>query len=104
MQIPLVRGRYFSRTDAKGSPPVVVIDEWTAHRYWPNQNPVGQRVKTGRTQPWREIVGVVADVEAPIVVRFFKGRVGQVYLPLTQDPSPRMSVVVRADGDATALA
>jgi putative ABC transport system permease protein len=104
MQIPLVQGRFFSRTDAKDSPPVVVIDEWTAHRYWPNRNPVGQRVKTGRAQPWREIVGVVGDVEAPIVVRFLKGRVGQVYLPLAQDPYPRMSVVVRTEGDATALA
>jgi putative ABC transport system permease protein len=81
-----------------------VIDDWTARQYWPGQNPIGQRVKTGRTQPWREIVGVVADVEAPIVVRFLKGRLGQVYLPLAQDPSPRMSLIVRADGDATTLA
>lgn len=104
MQVPLVRGRYFDRTDVKDSAAVVVIDEWTARQYWPNQNPVGQRVKTGRTQPWREIVGVVGDVEAPIVVRFLKGRVGQVYVPLSQDPYPRMSLVVRANGDATALA
>lgn len=103
MQIPLLRGRYFSRADANDAPLVAVIDEWTASRYWPNQNPIGQRFKTGRSQPWRQIVGVVGSVEAPIVVRFLKGRVGQVYLPLAQDPSPRMSLVVRADGDATAL-
>ncbi len=55
-------------------------------------------------QPWRETVGVVGDVDASIVVRFLNGRVGQVHLPLAQDPYPRMSVVVRTDGDATALA
>jgi len=104
MQISLVRGRYFTAADAKNSTPVAVIDDWTARRYWPNQNPVGQRFKTGRTQPWREIVGVVANVEAPIVVRFLKGRVGQVYLPLAQDPYPRMSLVVRTGNDAGALA
>lgn len=103
MQVPLAGGRSFSRADTKESPPVAVIDEWTARRYWPNQHPVGQRLKTGRKQPWREIVGVVGNVEAPLVVRFLKGRVGQVYLPLAQDPSPRMSLVVRADEDATAL-
>lgn len=105
MQIPLVQGRDFSRADdAKDSAPVAVIDEWTARRYWPNQNPIGQRFKTGRKEPWREIVGVVGTVEAPIVVSFLKGHVGQVYFPLMQDPYPRMSLVVRASGDATALA
>jgi predicted permease len=103
MQIPLVRGRYFNRADTKDSRRVAVIDEWTAARYWPHQDPVGQQFKMGRTQPWLEVVGVVGSVEAPIVVRFLKGRVGQVYLPVTQDPGPRMSLVVRASGDAAAL-
>jgi putative ABC transport system permease protein len=103
MQIPLVRGRYFNRADTKDSRRVAVIDEWTAARYWPHQNPVGQQFKMGRTQPWLEVAGVVGNVEAPIVVRFLKGRIGQVYLPLTQEPGPRMSLVVRASGDAAAL-
>ncbi|HEV3058091.1 MAG TPA: ABC transporter permease [Vicinamibacterales bacterium] len=104
MEIPLVRGRFFSGADTKDSPPVTVVDEWTANRYWPHQNPVGQRIRLGRSQPWREIVGVVKDVEAPVLVRFLKGRVGQVYLPLAQDAFPQMSVVVRTSGDATAVA
>jgi predicted permease len=104
MEIPIVRGRPFSRADTKDAPMVAAIDEWTASRYWPNQNPVGQRVKLGRAQPWREIVGVVGNVEAPVIVRFLKGRVGQVYLPLAQDGYPRISLVVRTSGDPTALA
>jgi predicted permease len=103
MQIPVIRGRHFSKADTRDSTPVALIDEWTARRYWPNQDPIGQRFRTGRSQPWREIVGVVGNVEAPVLVRFLKGRVGQIYLPLTQDPTPRMSLVLRADRDATAL-
>jgi putative ABC transport system permease protein len=104
MQIPIVAGRAFADSDTKDSTPVVLIDEWTAHRYWPNQNPVGQQVKSGRSQPWREIVGIVGNVEAPVVVTFLKGRVAQVYLPMAQDPYPAMMLAVRAAGDPAALA
>jgi predicted permease len=74
MRIPLVRGRFFTRDDTRESAPVAIIDEWTANRYWPGQNPIGQRFRNGRSQPWKEIVGVVGDVEAPVVIRFIKGR------------------------------
>jgi putative ABC transport system permease protein len=106
MQIPLVAGRPFDgplANDTKESQPVAVIDEWTAHQYWPGQSAVGKRLKLGRSQPWREIVGVVGNVEAPIIVRFLKGRVGQVYLPFTQDSYPRMTVVVRSVSDPNQL-
>jgi putative ABC transport system permease protein len=104
MHVPVLRGRYFTGQDVSDSPLVAIIDEWTANRFWPHQDPIGQRFKLGRKQPWREIVGVVGNVESPIVVRFLKGRVGQVYLPLTQDPHPRMSLVIRSAGDPPAQA
>ena len=103
MRIPLRQGRYFTREDVRSSAPVAVIDEWTASHYWPGQNPIGQRFRNGRSQPWREIVGVVGDVEAPVLIRFLKGRLGQVYMPLAQQPTPSMSLVVRTAVDAHAV-
>ena len=103
MQIPTVAGRRFERRDTKDSTPVAVVDEWTAQKYWPGESAVGKRFKMGRQQPWREIIGVVGNVEAPTVVRFLKGRVGQVYLPFAQDPHPRMTLVVRTPGEPTTL-
>ncbi len=100
MRIPLLRGRYFNASDRKDSAPVVVVDEWAARRYWPNQNPIGKRVKVGLSQPPREIVGVVGSIDQSLLVRMVKGRVGQVYLPMAQAPRPAMSLVVRASGDA----
>src|SRR6185436_12104014 len=46
-------------TESSGD--VVVINEAAARRYWPNENPIGQRISLGATTEWREIVGVVAD-------------------------------------------
>ena len=61
MGIPLVRGRVFSSHDAETSGNVVIINEAAARRYWPNEDPMGQRISIGATDDWREIVGVVGD-------------------------------------------
>ena len=65
-KIALVRGRKFTDRDTASSPGVVIINEAFARKYWPNQNPVGQRITIGAGpvfgEPAREIVGVVADV------------------------------------------
>ena len=76
--IRLVQGRDFNETDRPGSPPVVIINEYMAHKFWPGENPIGKRV--GGTDPakpaWAEVVGVMAD---------FKGA-GDFYNP-NQDNS-----------------
>ena len=61
MGIPLVRGREFKAHDADGSGDVVVVNEAAARRYWPNEDPIGQRISIGAEADWREIVGVVGD-------------------------------------------
>lgn len=104
MKIPLVAGRAFTDRDGKDASRVAIVDRWTATKYWPTENPIGQRVRLGRSQPWLEVVGIVGDVEAPVVVRFLKGRIGQVYQPLAQDPAAAASLVLRASGDEKALA
>lgn len=62
MRIRVVRGRSFRDTDIEGRPPVAVVSEAFARRYWPGGDPIGRRIKRGAAaSPWLEIVGVVAD-------------------------------------------
>lgn len=60
----LLRGREFNDRDRASSEPVVIVNEALAHRYFANADPVGQRIalnEPSETNPWRVIVGVVAD-------------------------------------------
>ncbi|MGH9349427.1 MAG: ABC transporter permease [Vicinamibacterales bacterium] len=67
-KIPLLRGRAFTDRDDGGAPGVVIINDAMARRYWPNGNPLGERLTIGRglgpgmEEPPRQIVGVVGDV------------------------------------------
>jgi predicted permease len=67
--IPIRAGRVLAERDRAGSPPVAVVNETAARRFWPGENPVGKHVwfgsSTGFTDPSRpvEIVGVVGDVK-----------------------------------------
>jgi predicted permease len=66
--IPLVRGRFFTDRDDASAPGVALISEAMAKRFWPKQDPVGQRITIGKNvgpefkEPARQIVGVVADI------------------------------------------
>ena len=65
MGIPVVAGREFNRRDSEGAPPVVVVNETMARRFWPNQSPLGRRLRfplgNNNFSPYLEIVGVVKD-------------------------------------------
>jgi predicted permease len=66
LQIPLLRGRTFDSRDTPTSPPVAIISQNLAGRYFPGEDPVGKHLKHGGPQsnnPYMEIVGVVADVK-----------------------------------------
>ncbi|QSQ18718.1 ABC transporter permease [Pyxidicoccus parkwayensis] len=66
--ISLVRGRLLAETDVAGAEPVVVINEATARKYWPGEDPIGQRVRYAPSVPSirdevpRTVVGIVRDV------------------------------------------
>jgi ABC-type antimicrobial peptide transport system permease subunit len=62
MRIPLVSGRDFSPFDTAASPPVVIINQAMAARYWPDTDPVGRRMRLGPLFPWKTIVGVVGNI------------------------------------------
>ena len=64
--IPLVKGRDLTPEDMQpGSPPVAIINEKMAARYWPNEDPIGRRITLGLPRPdnpWITIVGIAKDV------------------------------------------
>jgi predicted permease len=62
MRIPLVKGRVFTPSDTLAAPPVVVINQAMAARYWPDTDPVGRRMRLGPLYPWKTIVGVVGNI------------------------------------------
>ena len=83
---PLLRGRDFTDNDRAGSPPVCIVNESFARRFWPNKDAIGQRVKWGRLdgpRPWFTVIGVAADTKT--IADPNDGEiVGTVALPLAQ--------------------
>jgi putative ABC transport system permease protein len=98
VRISIVKGRAFSVTDEEDAPRVAVISEALARRYFPNEDPLGRRVKVGAAEsaPWHTIVGVAGDVS-----RFMFDRETQpiLYLPNQQIPDRGAYFVVRASGE-----
>jgi putative ABC transport system permease protein len=104
MGIPLRQGRLLDVHDIAGAPVAVLINESFAKRKFPGDNPIGQRVHVGPTdRPWYTIVGVVGDVkQTSLAVR----QADAVYMTPAQGwfTDKAMSLVVRTNGDAAALA
>ena len=67
MRIPVTSGRTFTAADEKPTSSAVIVSDNVARRFWPNQNPIGKRIKpNGQLQPanpWLEIVGTVAETK-----------------------------------------
>lgn len=98
--IPLKSGRVFSEQDGPQAEPVVVIDENLAKQYWPNQDPVGKRLRRGRA-PWSTIVGVVGHVKHSELAAD-SGK-GVYYYPMLQQPRLAAGLLVRTSGDPSRL-
>src|SRR6202041_647522 len=93
--IPLLEGRTFSDADSSAAPPAAIINRAMAAKYWPNQNPLGQRVRIDSSDdgaPWKPIVGVVGDVRQHSLS---KPPEPMLYVPYAQDPWTFMTVAVR---------
>jgi predicted permease len=63
---PLLRGRFFTTGDTREAPVVVIINQSLASRYWPGQDPIGQRITFDSGQNWATIVGIVANARQQI--------------------------------------
>ena len=97
---PLLSGRVFSGRDVAGGQLVVIVNETTAKRYWPNQNPIGKHLANSRDMIQREVVGIVADVKFNTLNATNSE---EMYLPSAQSPWPAMTLVVRSSGDSRSL-
>jgi predicted permease len=105
MGIPLLEGRDVVETDTQDAPKIAVISRSFAGHYWPGQDPIGRHFNAAFFD--RIVVGVVGDVRVRGLERTSEP---QVYLPYPQVPNgwmlwyPPKDLVVRASGDASALA
>ena len=76
MKIPLKMGRSFTEADDSTAPPVIIVNEAFAKKYWPGENPIGKRVSAGyNSDSLRAVIGVVGNVRR---------------LALDTDPAPAM--------------
>jgi putative ABC transport system permease protein len=105
MRIPLVGGRDFTTQDRADAPQVCIVNQSAVREYFPDENPVGARIRWARVNPpaWMTIVGVVADVK-----QFELGQPEEpaVYTAYEQQDQPWkrwMSVVMRGNSGPSAM-
>jgi predicted permease len=111
MRIPLLRGRDLNDADVVDRPPVVLVSESVAKRFWPNDNPIGKHITlTFSGKAAREVVGVVGDVKEDSLGQ--TRPVEALYWPLSQmtaQPGETwrafgMSLAVRTSADPASAA
>ena len=106
MGIPIIKGRDFDDRDKHGSTPVIIITETFARQYFPNEDPIGKRIKPGissyenEDSVMREIVGVAGDVRNRTLNTESKPA---YYVPQTQVPFSQMVTVVKTTGEPHSL-
>jgi len=101
----LLGGRFFTESDDEKAAPVVVINEAFARTYWPNENPVGKRLKLPipgdrSTFSWNIVIGVVADARTESLEG---SSTPQMYLSLYQRPAKDLAIYVRGRLDTAAI-
>lgn len=100
--LPLVAGRDFARLEDSEAPRVIIINQTLVERFFPDQNPIGQRINLGGTvdPTWRTVVGVAKDIKNFSIRGDSRNA---LYLPYLQVPTSGLSIVIKVDGDPTAL-
>jgi putative ABC transport system permease protein len=94
--IPLLAGRLPNAADTRTSPPVLVVNQAAARRYWEGARAVGRRVQINGTDDWREVIGVVGDVKHWGLDSDARP---EMYVPFAQEQSTYMTLVFRTTGD-----
>jgi predicted permease len=94
VKIPVIAGRSFLPSEMSSTAQKVIVSKDVVRRYWPDQDPIGKRLKTGRADsksPWLEVVGVVGDVN-------YRG------IPKNPTPDPDLYFPLTEGGEAFAIA
>jgi predicted permease len=95
LRIPLRQGAFFPPDLKADDPPVAIVNQALADRFWPGENPIGRRVRFAAGGPWLQVVGVVGDVRMLILPSAPATQL-QLYRPLAQVPSRYVSIALRA--------
>ena len=98
MGIALLQGRLLSDRDVRDAPLVILIDETLAHQYWPNENPIGRRMRLWGE--FREVVGIVGQVHH---YGLEKQPEPTIYAPYEQMTDKAMALAVRTTMDTQAV-
>jgi len=103
--IPIVAGRGFSRSDAPETLPVAVVSQRFVDQYFPDQNPIGHRIRMGELHtsqtPWLTIVGVAQETSYTLMD---PTHAPAVYMDAVQVPSADTFYAVMTDGNPMAVA
>jgi len=102
MGIPLLRGRDFTNQDDANSHGVVIVSENVAERFWPDEDPIGKRLKYGERDsdaPWYTVIGVVGSMKK---VALHEDVRLETFRPYAQIPRSYMAIVVRTSGNPLA--
>ena len=102
MGIPFIEGHTFPEELKAESPPVVVINETMARRFWPGESAIGKRIgdRQGEEVVWREVIGVVRDIQDALNPGD-PNTMFQVYKPCVHEPWGFLYLIVRARAPAT---
>jgi predicted permease len=115
MQIPLLQGRGFNESDRAGAPPVAIVSQAMARRYWPGESPIGKRLTVLFGPPGgihAEIVGLVSDVRSAldakamdyIYLHYPQGiNVGEIHLVVRSTAADTSALARAVRGAASAL-
>jgi putative ABC transport system permease protein len=102
LEMPLVKGRFFNAGDKLDAPPVVIINQALAQRYWPNEEAVGKRIRLPLSEKpvWATIIGIAGDLhhrglDQPVKPEF--------YVSLSQYPYSAAILAVRSTQDPVSL-
>jgi putative ABC transport system permease protein len=100
MGIPLLRGRAFTDADREDRPPVAIISNLAAQRFWPGRNPIGERFQIRVPGPEYTVIGITGDVHSASLE---EAPQPTVYVPYRQDAFPFMTFVMKSPVSTAAI-
>jgi len=103
LNTPILSGRHFTDREGMSRSAVAVVNETMAHRLWPNQDPIGRRLRfvSDRSGTWFVVIGVMRDVYNSDID---EGPVPSVYVPYPYRPATNTGLTIRTTGDSALLA